>query len=339
MNKRFSFGIFFLLLTFILPGKVLAFYESAGPGDLRANVYPANPGINQKTSINLASYLINLDSCTFVWKEDGATSQEGIGQKSFSFTTGKLGQTISITTAINCPDKNPMEKNWLFQTNDVEFLIPANTYVAPFYKGNSRISSNSSVKIVAMPQVFNATSELIPATNLIYRWTKNGKEMPISSGYGKNALSVQASEIPGTTNYSVAITTLSGETKVTKDFQIRTENPQVIIYENKPLLGLQYQKGQNKIFNLAEKETTLTAEPFFFSNSDLVNNVITFNWSMNNKKINSSPDGRSITIRQTDGQTGEATIELGVTNTTNVFSTAKKILTINFGQKTSLFGF
>lgn len=326
-------------LTLILPFTTSAYYESPGPGDLRANVYPANPGIEQKTSISLASYLLNLDTCDITWKQNDIVVQEGTGQKSLAFTTGKLGQTVSVSTALNCPNSEPMTKDWLFQTNDVEFLVTADTYTPPFYRGNNRVSPKSSVKIVAFPQVFNTTGELIKSETLIYNWTKDGKAMPISSGYGKNTLTVQANEMPGTVNYAVTISSLTEEIKVNKSVTIVTENPQLILYENKPLLGLQYQKGLGNLLNLTENETTLTAEPFFFSNSDLASDNLVFNWAMNNKSISASSNGRSVTLRQTAGQTGEATISLQVNNPANVFSTAQKVLTVNFGQKTSLFGF
>lgn len=341
MKKSLALFLF-LFLTFLIiafPGKVSAYYESAGPGDLRSSIYPQNPGINQKANITLASYTVNLDTCNTEWKQDQKPITKGVGQKSFSFTTGKLGQTVAISATIDCPNKAQMKKNWLFQSHNVEFLFVADTYTPPFYKGGSLATSKSNVKIVAFPQVFTATGEMIKAENLIYRWSKNGKAMPNSSGYGKNSLNVQANELPGYTNYSVEILSATGETKVTKTFSLDTGNPKLIFYENKPLLGIQSQKGQGKLFELTESETALNVEPFFFNNSDLINGAISFNWTMNGKKITSNSNGLSIILRQNSNQSGEATIGLEAVNTSNLFSSANKNLKINFGQKNSLLGF
>jgi hypothetical protein len=326
------------IISLILPLGVSAYYESPSAGDLRTSIYPQNPGTSQKTSLSLASYLLKLDTCEIIWSQDKKIASQGIGQKSFSFTTGQLGQIVSISAILNCPNRDQIKKDWLFQTNEVEFLIAADTYVPPFYRGGNRISSKSSVKIVAMPQVFTSTGDLMKAENLIYRWTKNGKAMPISSGYGKNTITVQASEIPGTTNYAVEISSLAGEIKTTKTINITTEDPQIILYENKPLLGIQSQKGLRSLLNLTDSETTLTAEPFFFANSDLAGGNLTFSWQMNNKAISPSTDSRSVTLRQEAGQSGEAIISLRVANATNLFSGAEQTLKVNFGQK-SLLGF
>lgn len=334
-----SLFIFVIISILFLPFFVSAYYESSGPGDLHSNVYPTNLGINQKASITLGSYLINLDSCNITWKQNGEQTTQGTGQKSFSFITGKLGEIVSISAVLNCPEQSQMIKDWLFQTNDVDFLISADTYTPPFYRGNSRITSNSRVKIIALPQVFDSSGELMKQENLIYTWTKNGKAMQTSSGYGKNFISIQANELPGNTNYTVEISTLSGEVKATKTTSVTVENPQLILYKNKPLVGLEYQKGIGATLNLIENETTLTAEPFFFANSDIASGKLIFNWTMNNKAISQSTDGRSVTLRQSPGQTGEATINLQVNNSSNPFSEAKKILKINFGQKTNFLDF
>lgn len=331
--------IFILLLAIVLPFTVSAYYESPGPGDLRSNVYPSNPGVNQKTSITLGSYILNLDSCNILWKQDGKQIDQGIGKKFLSFTTGKLGQVVSISATLSCTGRDQITKNWQFQVNDVDFLVTADTYTPPFYKGNSRITPKSSVKIIAMPQVFSSTGELIEDEFLVYKWTKNGKAMPISSGYGKKSITIQANELPGSTSYAVEISSPSGEIKAFKSTTVRVEDPKIIFYENKPLLGLQYQKGQGKSLTLTENETTLAAEPFFFANADITNGKLIFNWSMNSKEIPPNDNGRSINLRQNAGQTGEATIGLQVSNDTNFFSAAKKSLQVNFGQKTSLFGF
>jgi len=329
----------FISLSLVLPLLTSAYYESPGPGDLSSNIYPKNPGINQKTTISLHSYIFKLDTCEISWLQDNKQIAMGVGQKSLSFTTGKLGQTISISVNLNCPNQDTLTKNWLFQTNDIEFLVAADTYTPPFYKGNSRVSANSNVKIIAMPQVFNSTGELTKPESLIYNWTKNGKAMPVSSGYGKNTISVVANKLPGSTAYAVEISSPTGEIKTNKSLTITAENPQVILYENKPLLGLQYQKGLNNLFNLTQNETMVVAEPFFFPNTDLANGNLTFSWSMNGKQIDPSTDGRSVTLRQNVGQTGKAMISMQISNSTNLFSGAQQTLTINFGQETTSLGF
>ncbi len=336
MKKFLSLLILLIITT---PLVVSAYYESVGPGDLRSDVYPLNPGVNQKTNLSLSSYLINLNTCKITWKQDDEQIAEGIGQKSLSFTTGPLGKSLKVSAILNCPGKEPITKDWLFQSNDVDFLISADTYTPPFYKGGSVMTPKSKVKIVAMPQVFTTAGEPIKPESLIYKWTKDGKTMSEASGYGKNILNFLTDELSESTTFSLEISSLSGEIKAVKSIKINTDKPQVIIYQNKPLIGIQYQKSEGGLLNLTENETTLTAEPFFFSNSDISQGNLGFSWFMNNKLINQNANENSITIRKNLGQTGETVINLQINNSNNVFSKAQNTLRIKWGEKTSFFGF
>lgn len=340
MNKRFEVIIIFLIISFlILPGKIFAYYESPGPSDLRAVVFPVSPRPGDRITINLNSYLLQLDACSFSWRKAGTEATQGVGKKTYTFSAGELGQVIPISAIIDCADRQSIKKDFVFQSNAVDFLTAPNTYTPPFYKGNTRATPGSQVRIIAVPRVFDGEGKEMNPENLIYRWTKEGKAMPQSSGYGKSTVLITTDPLPGTATLGVEISTLEGETKTSGSINVRTANPQILIYESKPLVGIQSQKSLAGTLTLSQEEMTLIAEPFFFPNQTITSNRIAFGWSMNGKSITPNSDGRSVTLRQEKGKTGEALISLKTSDLSNVFSSIQKTLNIKFGGESSIFDF
>jgi len=337
MNKRISLIIILSLLAFILPGKTLAYYESTSDGDLRAIVIPENPGPNENVTINLQSYLLNLDTCDYTWTLNSQTAQSGIGQKSLSFQTPGLGQTDTLQLSLSCQDGSSQVKNFVFQSNDADFLTSADTYTPPFYRGGAKPTSKSQLRVVVLPQVFDANGTPISAKELVYKWSKDGKPMLTSSGYGKSAVNIEA-EDTGPSNLAVEISTLSGETKVVKSISIPLSQPKLILYENKPLLGIQYQAGLNGSSNLTGEETNIVAEPFFFKDESLSIGNIGLSWYMNSQPITEGISGQSLTLRQAGTQSGQAMIQVVARDSSNPLVNAQNSLQVNFGKKASLFG-
>ena len=338
MNKRIIFGIVFLLAALVSPVKTSAFSESFDGSELRAVVSPTNPGPNEKTSIRLSSYLNDLDACDYEWKLGGLTVSSGIGEKNFSFTTAPLGAMESISVSVNCGGVRS-EKKFVFQSNDADFLTVPDTYVPAFYRGGTRATPGSSVQVTVLPQVFDSTGKLIDSKNLIYRYSKDGRPITTSSGYGKNSVTIQTSDIKATSRLLVEIYNLSGELKTAKSLNLSVFEPQILLYPKKPLLGIQYQSALKASSDLEGEEITLVAEPFFMSNRSLAAGQLEFFWTMNGKAINSDASGRSLILRQGDGQSGQALISVSGRDNINLLSAGQTQIKINFGRTFNNFGF
>jgi len=338
MNYRFFYKIILSLAIFCVPVISFAFYQSTN-GKLEAVVSPDNPGAEQTVSILLKSYFYNLDGCLFTWTVDDIEITKGTGQKTFSFKTAPIGKANAVSAIINCPGiAETITKNFVFQSNDIDFLISADTYTPSFYRGGTQPTANSGAKIVALPQVYDNTGNLIPATELIYRWFKNGKLMTNSSGFNKSVLNVRPIDSEGLDNIKLEISSLAGEVKVVKNVPLTLTAPKVLFYETKPLSGVQYQNSLSGDLDLKQEEISLIAEPFFFNNTDLANNLIKFNWTMNKQDFTANSNGGQITtLRQEQGVVGTATVGIRVSSVNNKTS-AENILRMSFGQRNLIFG-
>jgi hypothetical protein len=337
MTKSFLYKILFLGLLFIAPNISFAFFESQ-TNNLVAQVSPENPEASQQVNITLNSYLYNLDTCYFSWSEDNQKSTTKIGQKSFSLTMPPLGKSAAVSVSVSCLNQGTsLNKDFIFQANDVDFLISADTYIPPFYKGMAYPSHGSNIRIIAMPSVYDNQGNLIDSSNLIYSWSKKDKAMNNSSGFGKNSVTIKADDVASSVSMGLEIKSLSGESKVKKTFEVQINSPKLLLYENKPLTGIQYQKNLSGDFNLSQDEFNLVAEPFFFSNQSLTDSKVNFTWTMNGKDISNNNE-RSVTLRQNTGSTGQTLVQVNANDSDNFMSNITKGLNIIFGQKSGLFG-
>jgi hypothetical protein len=313
---------------------VSAFYESPA-SDLSAVVDPSYAAADQSVSISLVSYLLGLDACKITWTKDGQTVSEGIGQKGFRFNMPPLGKRSTVAANVSCPTGRETLKQFIFQSNDVDLLAVADTYVPPFYKGSSRPSEGSGFKVSAFPLTFDAVGRPENADNLIYKWKLNGRLLSANSGYGKKTLNAKLSGPAALV--TVEVSSLSGELKAVGSISLNAALPEVLIYKDKALLGPEYRKALVASADFSETEASLIAEPFFFDNKAVSSGTLSINWQMNGKAIPSAINNRILVLRQNSTNSGEATIGTKIKDQ-NGSAEAEREIKVKFGTNRSLFG-
>ncbi|MEK7478143.1 MAG: hypothetical protein AAB645_02130 [Patescibacteria group bacterium] len=323
--------VIFLLLA---PWPVLAYTETTSGGEVKANVYPGSPGPNETVNISLGSYSADLETSSISWSEDGKTYPALIGQSSFSFTMGSLGSTKEISASITALSGGNIEKNFTFTAGSVDILWEANTYVPPFYQGHSQPSSDSQLKIVAIPHIFAADGQPLGLNQLVFKW-QNGSSRLSAGKPGVNYLTIQAEKPGGKISLTLNIYDLFGQLLISKDINIPTSNPQILVYENKPLVGMQYQRALTSI-DLSTPEIALQVEPYFFSLPDVMANQLSYNWQMNGRPITaSSTDRRQMSFQQDRGSAGTVNVAVLVKDAVNWFQSAQAGVVINLNKKSS----
>ena len=183
---RLKFLLLYLIATFALFGIIPALkIYAAPPSGILVDVVPSNPAPRENTNITLKSYENNLDSVLITWSVDGKKISSGIGKKAFSVNAPGAGSEISVTATISLPE-GAIETKIIIKPVVMVLLWQANdSYVPPFYKGKALPAPDSEVKVVAMPEVKNGSSN-VPPQNMVYRWKKDYTNNVDGSGYGKN---------------------------------------------------------------------------------------------------------------------------------------------------------
>lgn len=299
-------------------------------GDILVNVVPETPGPNQNVTLTLSSYATNLNKATITWSMGGKIQLDGIGEKTFSFTTGNIGTKTEITIAIIINATSRVDKKIIIEPSQVDLLWEApGSYTPPFYRGKALPAQESVVQVVAMPV---DSDGIVRPTTKVYNWKKDFKVDQFNSGYGKYSYSVRNSYLNRTDTVSLNFSSLSGgggENTLT----INYEKPRLLFYEKNPSVGVLYNTLLNKGFPLSKGEMTLHVAPFFFSTEKgVTGKQMTYLWTINGQSISAPTPANELTVRGST-QAGLAKVNLSLTNTLTLFQEAQQNLSITLGQK------
>jgi len=310
------------LLLFIMP-----FFVSAQISDTTISVglSPENPGAFQEVTISLESFVISLDKARMVWTVDGKTRLSGIGEKELTLTTNNVGDITTIRVQITTDTGTNITKTILIEPNEIDLLWEApDSYTPPFYKGKALPSSESKIKVVAIPHMQKNSS-------LAYTWKRNFKIISPASGFGKRSYTFTHDFINREENISVEASALTNAIQGTGSIRIRPDIPKIVFYENHPIEGIHYNRALTDGFSLNKNEFTLIAEPYFFSAQNAVDSNLRYEWSLNNESIATPEDKNSLFLRLEGGQEGTSALSLSIKSISKLFQSTISSIEIILG--------
>lgn len=326
MKKKYT--ILFLILTIAFAG----FFVDAQvrDTDIVLSISPQYPNPNQNINAILNSHTINLDKANISWSVNNQEMNAGIGRKSFSFKIGEAGTSTVLSVLIDTIDGQSLSKTTTITPANVDMLWEAyNAYVPPFYKGKALAPSQGQFKVVAIPNIQNQGGK-VNINNLSYIWEKDDKVQSDSSGWGKNYFIFQNSYLDRDNTAEVKVSDISGNNNASGRIILNTVNPKILFYENDPQLGVKWERSLSDGFLVNTNGTIINVEPYFFSPKNINSPDLTFDWSLNRKKI-STPDPKNIlSVKPQEGQSGSATIKVEINNVNTLFQSLSKQISVQF---------
>ena len=296
--------------------------------DIVLNISPESFGPNQDITATLSSYATNLDKAYISWAKNNQEMSGGVGKKVFYFTTGNLGSPVNLTATINTVDGQNIQKTITLTPSDVDLLWEAyDSYTPPFYKGKALAGSQSTFKVVAIPNLTNQTGR-INSGNLSYTWTKDGNIQSDSSGWGKSSVTIQNSYLDKENIVKVKISDISGSTNSTGGITLRTVKPKVVLYQNDPTLGVQWERALGNGFQVNPDGEIIIAEPYFFLPKNINSSDLTFDWFINKEKVQTPNPKNTLSVKPNGGQSGTATIKVMINNVKTLFQSAEREITV-----------
>lgn len=340
----FTFSFVFISFDYVIGASENEGYlfEESGfgglPEQLNMKVDNRIPGPNDKVTITLENYSVNLYTSQISWYKDNVLVEKGVGKTSFTFNVGGLGSSDTITVIVLTKNGEQITSSKTFAPAEVDVVWEADVYTPPFYKGKSLVSHRSVVKLVAIPNFVGSNGSKINEDDLMYVWKKGTKVINGSQGVGKNTLYFDMQENFRDSVLTVEVSNIDDSIKAKSSISIKEIKPKVVFYENDPLLGMIFERALNQKIDLLKEEITVTAQPLFFSKDDIKNGKLEYKWRLNNKVLNDVV-GDFITLKRGEDK-GMSNLSLGIRNKNRVMQSAENILNINFDDNdSSLFNF
>jgi hypothetical protein len=290
---------------------------------------PSAPGPNEEVSVRAQSFSLDLNRATITWRVNGTLAAQGIGATDISFTTGEIGSatTVSVTAT---ESGATYTTSLTVRPTAVDLLWQASSYTPPFYRGKALPSSESVIRVIATPQIV-VSGRRIPAGELVYTWKIGNRIIERGASTGKNIIEIEGPHIFETYAVRVSVETLDGSVTALGSANIRAVQPQIVFYENDPLLGIRYERALPDTFELTNDEVRITAHPYYFTGANRTDGgEHTFTWTIDGRDVaNPLADQSSIILRQTGGA-GTATVALMIQNVTEILQRARETLTVTF---------
>lgn len=330
-----------LAYILILAAPALAWAQFA-PEPIQYVITPEVPGPVQQVTIEAQGIGAFLGDATITWRKDGKTVESGTGLRTYSFVTGAIGSMTEVRVDINAGSSGSFSKTFIFRPSAVSLIWEADTSAPPLFLGKPLYSGGSPLKVVAFPTVV-VNGSRVAAQSLSYQWTRGDQALPAQSGLGRNTLSLDGDQLQAQEDIAVSVyfgTNLVAQGSIT----IPASEPQVRLYERNALRGILYDVALPGGIELAGKEITIAAQPYYFSNTALRGGALEYAWALDGNEITGPDSAKGIlTLRQAGGGAGRANLSATLQNNAQdqLVQSAEAFLTILFGVQSSsgsLFG-
>ena len=324
MSKRFLITIFIFL--FLILG--INAHAQVRSTDIVLSISPENPNSNQNVTAKLSSYSTDMSKAYISWSLNGKKESGGIGKVSFVFNTKEL-EDIELTTNIETIDGQNLIKTIRITPTNVDMLWEAyDSYVPPFYKGKALVPREGGFKVVAIPNTIN---NKLNVNNLSYTWEQDGQGQVAKSGWGKNSFVFYNNFLDNTNVVNVKISDITNDINTEGEIILPTYNPKILFYEKDPIFGININKAINtEKFEIKKEGVGIVAIPYFISPKNLNSPDLKFEWSINNNIISIKEPKNEVGLKPENGQGGEATLRLILSNTKALFTGITKEIVLTF---------
>ncbi len=298
--------------------------------NIQISLSPQYPKAGDMVNVHLESYSTSLNAAKISWMIGGIVQKSGFGLVDFSTKAGLVGSVTKVTAQIVTSNGSTVEKTITIQPVDIDILWQATSYVPPFYQGKALYPHQGLITLTAVPNVSANGNIAKSIGSYIYTWKKDGDVLGDFSGYGKDTFTLRGTIISRPFTIEVDVSSTDGASLGSASVLVNPQVTQVAFYEKNPLLGVLYNKKLSN-FTMTGKELTISAAPFYFNTGSEPANL-QYLWSMNGNSITSQNDPSLITVRNTSGVSGSATIGLQVSNLLKSLQFSSNSMTVTFGK-------
>ena len=329
MKRRSVVRVVFFLLLLVAP-PVSAQFSASPEVDLTLAISPEHPAPRERVVIKAQSDFLKTRDATLVWYANGRKIQEGTNLTEISVDAGPLGSETRISADIVENGTARASSKMLIRPVEIDLLWESGSYVPPFFRGRALPSAGTTMRLLAIPRFVRTDGSFIDDREIIFTWRKNGYVVASVSGRGKSQVSLPAPALFGTDTITVETQTTDGEFRGQASIRVPSTEPLLVLYENHPLFGVQYNNALSTRSFVPEVETSFVAVPYFAQAESPNDGRLIYEWSVNGTRIQSDSERPSELTVNAENSSGTAVIELALTHATNFFMSSARTWGITF---------
>lgn len=250
--------------------------------DLTYEITPRNPRPGDTVTIELKSSGINLNAANIEWKHNNTTILNGQGETFLSdFVLNQGGLREEIVVVVKKSGGGIIEQIISIHPSNVDIIYEVDTYIPPFYEGKPEYAHNSMVKFIAIPSVLDENGRQMGTDEFVYKWYVDNQIVQESQRVGKNYFYYKDDFSGRDMDVSVNVKSIDNEFNTLQGISVSPIDPEIVLYEDNPKYGVLFNRAFSNRVETSQKEISIKAAPYFFSN----NSDIDFVWALNNREL------------------------------------------------------
>ena len=326
MELQMRYVIFIVILAGFVPSAQAQIFEAVTSVSLA--ITPEFPEPNSEVRARIITYSFDLDRASVEWVLNGRRLGAGVGLKEVSFMSGPAGSAGVLKVRVS-PQGGPgvVEKTLEIRPAAADLLVETDNFVPYWYRGGKVVSPASRVKVVAIPHFIFEGARLDPKS-LVYEWRLDGERQGEKSGRGRQSFSFKMPRAAGEpVTVSAKISSPQGTLNAEARTAIEAQNPQILFYEKKSLLGLVSSEAMTAKVITPGSSLEVEAVPFFMNASSLKD--LNFRWNFDGAEVAPDPAEPNVfLVKSNSGSSGSAALNLAVSNLKSVLEEARASLHI-----------
>lgn len=316
----FSFIFIFGVACFLFVSTAMAQTES-----FSFEVYPKNPAPQEVVRVNIKSFSVDLDRAHITWTVDENTILSGIGEKSASIKTKNLGEVTLVKVVAVFAQGQRIEQTLVLQPAYLDILWEStDSYIPPFYKGKALPSQESTLKVVAIPEIKNYAGQKYKPEHLIYTWKKGIETQTNNSGFNKQYFSFKHNVFDSEQRINIEVSSQDGYSGGEGSALITFSNPRVAVYQETSQKGINFASELSQNSLSSRGKTSLVAIPYFFSTNSHGESGLSYQWTVNGNTATPQNTKNKITLEKTGEDAGLAEVEVSIKSVSKLFQDGLK---------------
>ncbi len=312
----------------------LAHAQTGLERELSLTLSPEYPAPGDTVQLSIETFALDLNRSVVVWYVNDTEIARGVGIAESSIQVGAAGTETTVKVVAEDEAGILGSASATIRPSQVDLLWEAAAYAPPFYKGRTLPGSDSPIRAQALARFRTTNGTLVPESNIIYTWYRNGSVA--TSGRGKSAVTLPGPGLFGSDTIRVTLASVDGSFTGAASTRITSTDPFAMLYENHPLFGILFHRSLEAGANTLETEQKVTAIPYFSNILTPLDPSLNYEWEVNGERIQPDPrEPQTLTIA-TGGYQGPVDIALSIMSSRDIAMRAAGNWRLTFGSGDSL---